>query len=310
MFSRVYVSHRLYRVMRIHVSDIDILHAQWTYEAAVASLKFADCIPTFCTVRDWCPLIMKMQYRLRDKIVWYISYLYCFKKVFSDSHIHYIANSFYTCEKIKSLVHENRIDIIPNPIDKRFVLDTKKHPNAEESFISICGNLEDPRKNILVLIKAFRAFRQKHINAKLVLIGNYTDSFKEKIININNGIEGISLVGNVSHSDLFNYIDCAHCLIHPALEETFGNILLEAMARRVVCIGGSDSGAVPQVLEEGKAGLLCDVTNVDSIVMAMEQSLDNDTCEKLVECASQKIHEEYKSDINMQRTINVYRKYA
>lgn len=310
LFSRIYVSKRLYNVMKDHVFDLDVLHAQWTYEAAVASLKFANHIPTFCTVRDWCPLIMKMQNRLRDKIVWYISYLYCFKKVFSDRHLHYIANSQYTWERIKTLIPENRIDIIPNPIEKCYVLESKKNTNVSESFISICGYLEDPRKNILVLVEAFNHFRQEHSKSKLILIGNCSESFKERIAAANNNtMDGITLAGSVSHKDLFNYIDNAHCLVHPALEETFGNILLEAMARKVVCIGGQNSGAVPQVLEQGKAGILCDVGDAKSIEKAMLQSLDTDKCAALIEYASNKINEKYKSDINMQQTIKVYEKF-
>ena len=160
LFSRIYVSKRMYRIMKDNMAGIDVLHAQWTYEAAVASLSFVDVMPVFCTVRDWCPYIMKMQKRLRDRIVWYISYISCFRKVFSNNKIHYIANSKYTWDRISKIVPENRIDIIPNPIDKRYVLTTKEQLSNKTSFISICGNLEDPRKNILKLIKAFYIFRQ------------------------------------------------------------------------------------------------------------------------------------------------------
>ena len=101
-------------------------------------------------------------------------------------------------------------------------------------------------------------------------------------------------------------IDKSTCLVHPALEETFGNILLEGMARRVVVIGGEHSGAVPFVLQNGKCGILCDVTSVESIVNAMEKSLDEKTAIQLLNDGTDYLLNTYSSDVVLNRHIDLF----
>ena len=64
-------------------------------------------------------------------------------------------------------------------------------------------------------------------------------------------------------------LDLSDILVHPALEESFGMTLVEAMARKVPVIAGQSSGAVPWVLSGGEAGLLVDVSSVDTLVQSI-----------------------------------------
>ena len=48
-----------------------------------------------------------------------------------------------------------------------------------------------------------------------------------------------------------------------------GGALVEAMARKVPVIAGQSSGAVPWVLSGGEAGLLVDVSSVDTLVQSI-----------------------------------------
>jgi len=62
-------------------------------------------------------------------------------------------------------------------------------------------------------------------------------------------------------------------MVHPALEESFGNTLVEAMARKVPIIAGINSGAVPWVV--GDNGMLIDVGNERLIQDAIEVLIKN-----------------------------------
>jgi glycosyltransferase involved in cell wall biosynthesis len=88
--------------------------------------------------------------------------------------------------------------------------------------------------------------------------------------------EGIDFVGRVNHETLLRRLAGEiDVLVHPSLEESFGNTLVEAMALGIAAIAGRDSGAVPWVLDDGQAGLLVDVRSPQAIAEAMVLLLED-----------------------------------
>ena len=145
-------------------------------------------------------------------------------------------------------------------------------------------------------------------DAKLILIGNYTDDWKAQMYN-ENLLENVELKGKLPHDAIFKILDNASCLIHPSLQESFGNIFLEAMSRRVPCIGGINSGAVPQVLENGKYGILCDVTKPQSILEAMLKIDDKDYIMDIVNKSTSYLQNTYSDIIVAKQHIELFQKY-
>lgn len=306
-FSRFYMVNRLKRYIRKVLPNLDVLHCQWTYDYAMASMTFAKQIPVFCTVRDWCPYIIKVQSSFLKKVQWALYYLQ-FRYVMSSKDITFIANSEYTKDCILSLYPKKNIPVIYNPIDKTLILEKKKNIIQNPTFISIASSATEKRKNIPLLLEAFSLFVKKHPTAKLLLVGGgfelsnpVFDLYREK-----GWLTNVELLGRKSHMGVIAEIDKSTCLVHPALEETFGNILLEGMARRVVVIGGEHSGAVPFVLQNGKCGILCDVTSVESIVNAMEKSLDEKTAIQLLNDGTDYLLNTYSSDVVLNRHIDLF----
>lgn len=70
-------------------------------------------------------------------------------------------------------------------------------------------------------------------------------------------------------------------LLHPALEESFGVVVAEAMALGLGVVAGAASGAVPWVVgpvdaKSGcAAGVLTDVRDASSIASALAEAFDN-----------------------------------
>lgn len=178
-------------------------------------------------------------------------------------------------------------------------------------FISIASSLTESRKNIKALLEAFHIFHNKHLDSCLKLVGGGleigTPSYVEyKALGL---LDSVDILGQLKHDDLIKEIDNSTCLVHPSLEETFGNILVEGMARCVPVIGGKNAGAVPQVLENGACGILCDVENVNSMVVAMEQAINKEYSRVIVGNATKTIREKYSSDSIVERHIELYEKY-
>jgi glycosyltransferase involved in cell wall biosynthesis len=62
---------------------------------------------------------------------------------------------------------------------------------------------------------------------------------------------------------------------HVSKEESFGLTVLEALLAGTAVLGGSNSGAVPWILESGKAGLLVDIEDPNRIAEGICQLLTN-----------------------------------
>ena len=74
--------------------------------------------------------------------------------------------------------------------------------------------------------------------------------------------------GRLRHQVALEALDGMDLLLHPALEESFGMTLGEAMALGIPVIAGANSGAVPWVTNQGEAGALVDVRSAEAIANA------------------------------------------
>jgi glycosyltransferase involved in cell wall biosynthesis len=261
-------AERRYLCRAIKREKLDIVHAHWTYEYALGAL--ASGIPTLVTVRDWAPIILG-----------YYRNIYRFVRLIMNNmalrRARYLtANSVYIQEllykKLKRL-----FPVIPNPIEDSFLrIDEKPFPASVPVIISVSSGFGG-RKNHQTLLRAFPLIRREFPNCRLHLVG---DGFEpggeaEQWAAANGLNDGIVYLGELKRDELRTALDSAAMMVHPSLEESFGNVLIEAMARRVPVVAGRDAGAVPWVLDDGKAGVLCDVRNSDAIAQSAVRILND-----------------------------------
>lgn len=307
-FDGCFMAAKLRRIIGKHISEISILHAQWTYEYAYASSFYTDMLPVFCTVRDWCPYLRTKAHTLIEKLHWY-AYGKLFKKVISNQNIHFLANSSYTKSCMANYWDNNRfIPIMPNLINDKYVLKKRIYYPSKPVFVSIANFLTETRKNLYNLLLAFREYKKDNNDTSLWLVGKYSKSNDEIREWRKQGLlEKVFLLGFLNHEELINLLDKATVLVHPSLEETFGNILLEGMARRLIVIGGEDSGAVPEVLGYGKFGYLCDVTQPLSLCATLQMAMDNwNESMNRVEAASTNLLENYIDRAGALKHLSLY----
>lgn len=288
-------------------SDLDVIHAHWTYEYAYATRVFSNDIPVFCTVRDYAFFIWRIE-SVKNKFKWTFKLLMN-KLVFNSKKIHFIANSPYTQDIIKKH-YERIVPMIPNPIKEDFLIATASHVKGNSLSLLCISSSLDERKNIETLLAAFKMFVSKYPVATLQLVGKpFTDNnptiakWKQKGL-----LQNVTLVGAVNNDELHTYYDASDIFINPSIEETFGNTLLEAMARRIPILAGNRSGAVPFVLQQGKAGLLCDVTSAESINDGLYKIYsDYEQAKERTEWAFNFLYENYRGHIVVQKHIDLYK---
>ncbi len=260
-------SKRIRKVIDKKYNDLDIIHSHWTYEYTYALRDISIKIPVVCTVRDWAPYIWKFV-AFKEKLLWLFKNIMA-QRVFACSNISFVANSPYTSDLLKTI--GKKAPIIPNSISDSFFEDIT-HNNPTNLEILCISSSDDSRKNIISLLRAFKIVRKKNPNAVLSLVGgcftkksrNYSKYLSEGLL------DGVELCGRVEHDKLKYFLDKSTVFVTPSIEETFGNTLLESIARKVPTVGGMDSGAVPYVLHYGEAGFLCDVKNPLKIAETIE----------------------------------------
>lgn len=298
---------KLRKLFAEHKEEYDVIHAQWTYVYPYSILPFTGSIPTFCSVRDWCPYLRTLSKTVKEKFQMAVHTFY-FNNVMKNKNVVKIANSSYTYDRLSSYLHECNIPIVFNPISSEFV--SKDHiikSAVSPIYISICASLKDPRKNISTLLKAFEKVVSNRPDAKLILVGQGQKIDFDYLKLPDNVINNIQFCGTLSHKQVIDKIDKSSILVHPALEETFGNIFLEAGARNLPSIGGYDSGAVPQVLDYGRAGCLCNVRDPHSLSQAMLYVVQNSEYYQLIaQGIKQKIMNEYIDTKVCSKLVEMY----
>lgn len=276
-----HIERKIRKIVNENVNEISIIHAQWCYEYALAARHFVKFKPVVCTVRDFAKVVFR-SINPFSSVYTFFAYFYwlykrvIFRKILNTDGVQFIANSEYTRNLLLSSYPRANVTLIPNSIEDDKLVEHLPYLGDRKCIVSISMSLDDKRKNIQALVKAFSLFSITHKDVKLLLIGNYhNNKGVHKLASDMNLLGKIEFMGVLNRSQLVNVIDNCYLMVHPAEEETFGNILIEAMSRGVICLGGQNSGAVPYVLDNNRAGFLCDIDDISDIANKMAFITDN-----------------------------------
>jgi glycosyltransferase involved in cell wall biosynthesis len=196
-----------------------------------------------------CPISKPCRYIVTLHDLLFLEYKKSFPLSFilKNSFLFYISSvradmiltvSEYSKKQIVKIFKTNsdKIYITPNGILKRFCeevksIDVKKKYNIGE-YILYVSRLE-PRKNHLVLIKAFVEL-ELYNNYNLIFIGKKTISnvdLDEYINSLSDIIKGkIIFIENTSEEDLYGFYSNTSLFVYPSLSEGFGIPPIEAIS--------------------------------------------------------------------------------
>ena len=158
-------------------------------------------------------------------------------------YIHeYVAVSDAAAEYITQLTEEP-IAIIPNAIDLKYYTAPKKRDDSSpKKTIFYVGRLET-RKGINYLLRAFMVLHDKRPDVSLVIAGAGPD--RDKLENLVKSLKltDVTFLGFISDKDKLELLRSSDLFCAPSpYGESFGIVLLEAMATGLVTVAGNNPG--------------------------------------------------------------------
>ena len=173
----------------------------------------------------------------------------------------YSAPSQFCLERMMSSgIPRDKIKLRPN-----FLLNDPGPRNASDDYVVFVGRL-CAEKGIRQLLWAWRRLRR----IPLVIVGDGPLRGEVERYVDRNGMDHVCLTGALTAAETLARVKRARFLVFPSVGyETFGMTVLEAAACGVATVG-SRLGAIPELVEEGKTGLLFDPHDTDELVEKAE----------------------------------------
>ena len=159
-------------------------------------------------------------------------------------------------EYVGSLTDEP-ITIIPNGIDLKRFKPAKhiKNPGKRKTILYV-GRLER-RKGLRYLLKAYEILAKAQDDIQLLIAGDGPDREKLEELASTMMLPNVTFLGFVSDEVKMELLQSADLFCSPAVYgESFGIVLLEAMACGLVTVAGDNSGYVAVMQEMGQISLV------------------------------------------------------
>jgi glycosyltransferase involved in cell wall biosynthesis len=171
--------------------------------------------------------------------------------------------SKYTKDMIlkKYRINESKIIVAPSPIDTDiFSPNRNDHEGVRILFV---GRINDPRKNVSMLMNAFSKLKNKRDDVELWLVG------EEPLENLKNLAFQLGISNNVKyfmdvpHDEIVNFYQSCDIFALPSYQEGLGIVVLEAMSCGLPVVS-TRCGGPEWLLQDGENALLVENNDVDA----------------------------------------------
>lgn len=166
------------------------------------------------------------------------------------------------------------IEIVPNGIRLSDYHDPKKKTptSRKQKTILYVGRLEQ-RKGVQYLVDAYDLLRKTHTNVRLVIAGDGKHRSRLEARVTKNNTPDVSFLGFISEKDKQKLMQTADIYCSPALYgESFGIVLLEAMAAGTVIVAGNNPGYADVMTGRGRLSLV-EPEDISSFAQRLELML-------------------------------------
>jgi glycosyltransferase involved in cell wall biosynthesis len=214
----------------------------------------------------------------------------------------FIAPSKFVKEKLCSYgINKKKIVVIPH-----FQTAINTLESCIGDYALFVGRLSK-EKGIYTLIDAFKDISDK----KLIVVGDGPERKKlEKIIR-KNQLENVELVGFKNGAELEQYyLNCKFVIVPSECYEVFGYINIESFKYKKPVIG-ANAGAIPEIIEDGKTGLIFKSGNKADLIDKVNQLwYDNDKIKIMGEETYKRLQLYYTEEKYSQALENIFTNFS
>ena len=214
-----------------------------------------------------------------------------FEKVIFKKSVKILALSAYTGNSITQQynIDSKKLEVTNFPIDTNLFNPDKSTVNVGADYILLVARINDPRKNIDMLLKSFSTVKEKIPDLKLVLAGDKPSSSLLSMADELNISKSIVFLEKMPREMLVDYYRGAKIFVLPSFQEGLGIVVLEAMACGTPVIS-TMCGGPEELIENSGGGMLVSTFNENELSKAIIELLeDNSKRVKMGKCAAEYI---------------------
>ena len=186
--------------------------------------------------------------------------------------------TFVPCEEVRVALQRegfDNLELLPKGVDTQF-FDPAKRDSAlraawgagEKDLVALYVGRLAPEKNLSLLSKAFEAMRRRDPSVRAVVVG---DGPKRQELMAEN--PDFLFPGALHGEDLARAYASADVFVFPSVTETFGNVVMEAMASGLVTVAYGYAAA-GQHMKHAVNGFLAAYNDESAFLKSCELALD------------------------------------
>lgn len=198
------------------------------------------------------------------------------------------------------------IEIVPNVVDVVKIAASKSHTAHDKPLrLLFVGEMETRRKGVSYLLKAVLLLRQRGVNVVLDLVGGGRRQAQYEARAHRLGVASVCRFhGAVPHGEVMRFFSRAQLFVLPSLAESFGVVLIEAMAAGIPVVATRSGG--PEEIVTDDVGTLVPPRDPQALAAAIEEiipRLDDFSSSRLRSIAE----ERYGQAALAERLFNLYK---
>ncbi|HEX6942268.1 MAG TPA: glycosyltransferase family 4 protein [Gemmatimonadaceae bacterium] len=216
-----------------------------------------------------------------------------------------IAVSEAARHSVASRMGDGDLVIVPNGVDVERFASARPATLAPGRHLLFVGRLEE-RKGFPVAVAAFAQLARVYEDLRLLVIGDGSE--RDAVDTLDPSVRSrVEMLGRVDDERLASYLKAAALYLGPATGgESFGIVLAEAMAAGLPIVA-SDIDGYRDVARDGLEALLVPPGDVDALVAAVREVLDDRRLADSLGAAGARRAREFDWDSVTARLVDIYR---
>lgn len=182
----------------------------------------------------------------------------------------------FSLDSIELVYNPFDVDLMKAPAGKSRAELLREFGLPDDSLILLNVARVSPQKGLLYAVRALPEIARQYPGAQLVSVGSTADA--HWTTQLKREAESLDVAGHFhllgAQPNVVDFLRACDIFVFPSLYEGLGIALIEAMAAGCVCVA-TDTGPIPEVLDEGKDGILVPPADPQQLARSVCELLDD-----------------------------------